>query len=375
MARRRAAIGASWRGMLRRWRTDERGVSAVVMAISFTVLLVATALAVDVGSVFLSARRLQGLTDLTAISAAQDLNGAANAQSQAQSAAQATVNANAWAVNDSNGQPITPSVSLGTYTADPTVPAANRFTASATSPNAARVTLTMPVHLYFGGLILGHNTFNISRTATAASTQLVAFSIGSGLASVNGGVANAVLSALTGSTVSISAVNYNSLLGANVNLLTYLSALSTRLNVTAGTYNSLLSGQVSTPTALQALADALNAQGQTAAATAVNQVASASVSAPGLQLSALFDLGPYGNQDHGFSTGGATVSVNAMSMVSALLTAAQGGRQLQLNLGASVPGAVSATAFLAIGQRPANSPWLTITQSQSVIVRTAQALL
>ncbi|WP_158914199.1 TadG family pilus assembly protein [Caulobacter sp. S45] len=370
-----AGACASWRGVLGRWSCDNRGVSAVVLAVSFAALMAATALAVDVGSVFLSARRLQGLADLTAISAAQDLNGAANAQSQAQSAAQATVNANAWAVNDSNGQPITPSVSLGVYTPDPTQPAANRFTATATAPNAARVTLTMPVHLYFGGMILGRNTFNISRTATAASTQLVAFSIGTGLASVNGGVANALLSALTGSSVSLSVMNYNALLGAKVDLLTYLSALSTRLNLTAGTYNSLLSGQISTPTALSALGDALNAQGQTAAATAVNQLASASVSAPGVQLSALFDLGPYGNQDHGFSTGGAAVSLNAMSVVSALLTAAQGGRQLQLDLTAALPGVASATAFLAIGQRAANSPWMTITQSQSVIVRTAQTRL
>jgi uncharacterized membrane protein len=358
---------------LRRWRKDNRGVTALVVALSFTALGMATAVSIDLGSLFLNARRLQGIADLSAMAAAQGLTTGTTTAADitaANTAATNTVAVNPWPYA------VTTTVTPGVYSPDPTLSVANRFTATNTSPNAAKVTLTAPVKLVFVGLLIGNPTLQLTRTATAASTQLTAFSIGSGLATLNGGVANALLSALTGSSVSLSVMNYNALLGANVDLFSYLSALSTRMNLTAGSYNSLLSGQVSMPTALAALGDTLNAEGQSGAASAVNQLVSASASAPPVQLSALFNLGPYTNQDNSnFSTGGASVSLNAMSTISALLQAANGARQLQLNLGATIPGVTAVTAYLAIGQRPSNSPWIAITNANNVIVSTAQMRL
>ena len=49
-----------------------------------------------------------------------------------------------------------------------------------------------------------------------------------------------------------------------------------------------------------------------------------------------------------------------MDLADAALSVANGGRQVQLNLGATVPGLASTTAWLAIGQRPSNSPWIAI---------------
>jgi uncharacterized membrane protein len=358
---------------LRRWRKDNRGVTALVVALSFTALGMATAVSIDLGSLFLNARRLQGIADLSAMAAAQGLTTGTTTAADitaANTAATNTVAVNPWPYA------VTTTVTPGVYSPDPTLSVANRFTATNTSPNAAKVTLTAPVKLVFVGLLIGNPTLQLTRTATAASTQLTAFSIGSGLATLNGGVANALLSALTGSSVSLSVMNYNALLGANVDLFSYLSALSTRMNLTAGSYNSLLSGQVSMPTALAALGDTLNAEGQSGAASAVNQLVGASASAPPVQLSALFNLGPYTNQDNSnFSTGGASVSLNAMSTISALLQAANGARQLQLNLGATIPGVTAVTAYLAIGQRPSNSPWIAITNANNVIVSTAQMRL
>ncbi len=358
---------------LKRWRKDNRGVTALVVALSFTALGMATAVSIDLGSLFLNARRLQGMADLSAMAAAQGLTTGTTSAADitaANTAATNTVAVNPWPYA------VATTVTPGVYSPDPTLSVANRFTATTTSPNAAKVSLTAPVKLIFVGLLIGNPTLQLTRTATAASTQLTAFSIGSGLATLNGGIANALLSALTGSSVSLSVMNYNALLGANVDLFSYMSALSTRLNLTAGSYNSLLSGQVSMPTALAALSDTLNAEGQSSAAAAVNQLVSASVSAPNVQLSALFNLGPYANQDNSnFSTGGASVSLNAMSTISALLQAANGARQLQLNLGASIPGVTAVTAYLAIGQRPSNSPWIAITNANNVVVSTAQMRL
>lgn len=379
---RRRAQPRAGLNLFRRWRNDNRGVTALVVCLSFMALGMATAVSIDLGSLFLNARRLQGIADLSAMSAAQGLaSGTTDAQdiAAAQTAATNTAAVNPWpysVAGSSGASPISATVTPGTYSPDPTLSVANRFTATNTGPNATRVSVSAPVQLPFAGLLLGNPTFQLTRSATAATNQLVSFSIGSGLASLNGGIVNSVLSALTGSTVSLSAMNYNSLLSANVDLFSYLSALSTRMNVTAGSYNSLLSGQASMPTALAALSDTLAAEGQSTAATAVNQIVSASASTPAVQLSALLNLGPYANQDNSnFNTGGASVSLNAMSMISALLTAANGQRQLQLNLNLGIPNVASLTAYLAIGQRPSNSAWITITQSKTVIVSTAQTRL
>ena len=127
--------------------------------------------------------------------------------------------------------------------------------------------------------------------------------------------------------------------------------------------------------ALSALSDVLNSEGATEAAAAAAILAQASGSAPPVALGDLFDLGPYSNQDHVSSGSGTSVSIGALDMVDATLTAAQGGRQLALNLSGSIPGLTNVTAFLAIGQRQVSSPWIGIDNAQNVIVSTAQTRL
>jgi uncharacterized membrane protein len=89
----------------------------------------------------------------------------------------------------------------------------------------------------------------------------------------------------------------------------------------------------------------------------------------------LFNLGPYGDQDYINSSSGSGVSVSALDLASAILQLGQGGRQVEMNLNLGVPGVASTAVWLAIGQRPANSPWIAITDANTVIVTTAQARL
>ena len=357
----------------RSWCRDRRGAAAPLVALCMMALLAAAAVSVDLGQVFLASRRLQGLADLAAMSAAQAMGGGsddASAVAAANAAATATVAANAWSPG-----PVQTALQPGVYTPDPTQAAARRFVPGSVAPNAAQVTLSASVNLFFAGIVTGRSTLPLSRTATAGEAQLAAFSIGSGLVSLNGGIANALLSALTGSQVSLSAVDYQSLLSAKVDLLDYMPALATRAHLTGASYDSLLSGQVSTPVALQSLSDALTVEGQIQAAAVVGRLATAAAGVGPVQLSGLFDLGPYGVQDHASSAGGAAVSLQALSLVDALLTAANGQRQLALDLGAAVPGVLDVKAWLAIGQRPSHSPWLTVAQGRGVVVSTAQARL
>ena len=350
------------RRFLKRFARSERGVIAAVVAIALPAIVGFAAVSVDLGSVYLTSRQLQGAADLAAMAAARDLT-------NAQAAAQATANANRFA------SAVSALVVTGQYVADPAVPPANRFSPGGAAPTAARVTLTAQAPLYFGQMIIGKSSVPVSRTATAAQAQLASFQIGSRLASLQGGLANAVLSGLTGSTVSLSVMDYNALADANVDLFQYCDALKTRMSLQGASFTQVLSTQTSTGTALSALADVLAAGGAVQAAAAATSLAHDAGATTPVDLSSLFDLGPYAAQDHVSPGSGSAVSLDAMDLADAELAAASGGRQVQLNLGATIPGLAGLTAFIAIGQRASNSPWLAIDAAGTVIVRTAQARL
>jgi uncharacterized membrane protein len=360
------------RRLARRLAGDRSGAAAMLTALCLMVLVGATGFAVDIGHVYTCSRQLQGSADLAAMAAAQAMADAPAAPADAaQAAAQSTATLNLWP-----GAGTTAQATVGTYSPDPTLAPGARFTSGGgAAPNAVKVTLSAQAPLYFAQLFTGHATASLSRTATAATTQLAAFSIGSGLASLNGGVANAVLSALTGSQVSLSVMDYQALASANVSLFDYLPALQTRAGVQAASFDQLLAAHTQPSAQLGALADALGAEGQTAAASAARVLAAASAGLAADTLSTVIDLGPYGGQDRAQANSGAVVGVGALSMVDALLSVADGSRQLAFSLNGDVPGLAGLQAWLAIGQRPSNSPWLAIAQGGQVTVRTAQMRL
>ncbi len=355
------------RRTLAAFAADRRGVAAMLTAICGVALIGSAALGVDLGDIYMKTRQLQGVADLAAMASVQSLDPTAT-QSPA-ATAQATAALNPWRGG------ITAQTVTGLYAADASVPAAQRFTASTTSPNAVQVTLQAPVPLYFAGLLIGRSSLTLTRTAVAARAQFAAFSIGSGLASLNGGVANALLSALTGSQVQLSVMNYQALASADVDLLRYIPALQARSGLQALSFSQVLTTSVAPSTALGALADSLTASGQSAAASAAQALAAASASLPATPLSTILDLGPYDSQDQTTDGSGATLSVGALGLTDAVLAAANGSRQLSLSLNGLVPSVAQLTLWLAIGQRPSHSPWLTVTDAGQVVVRTAQMRL
>ena len=231
--------------MLSAFAADRRGVAAMLTALCMLALIGSAALGVDLGDIYMKTRQLQGVADLAAMAAVQGLDPSAS-QSPA-ATAQATAALNPWPGG------ITAQAVTGLYVGDASVPAAQRFTPTTAGPNAVQVTLRAPVPLYFAGLILGRSSLDVTRTAIAARAQFAAFSIGSGLASLNGGVANALLSALTGSQVQLSVMNYQALASANVDLLRYLPALQARAGVQALSFNQLLTTSIAPSAALGAL--------------------------------------------------------------------------------------------------------------------------
>lgn len=343
------------------WK-NERGAVSVMVAASMAMLLASAALAIDLGSIYLHSRKLQGAADLAAIAAASDLP-------RATAAVEATARANGFTTD------LTATVTPGHWVNDPKVAPAQRFTASGVDPDAARVTLKSQAPLYFGQAILGRASTPVTRTATAARADLASFSIGSRLASLNGGVANALISTLLGGQVNLTVMDYNGLANADVDLLSFVKALRTRADLGVGGFEETLDADIALPTVLSALSDTLTAGGNAAAAQSVKKIAAAADVGRKVKLSALLDLGPYAHQSHVAGVNSARVEVSAMDLAGAVLTLGQEGRQVKLDLGATVPGLADVDVWLAIGERPANSPWIAITDKNTVIVRTAQTRL
>ncbi|GAA4780227.1 TadG family pilus assembly protein [Stakelama sediminis] len=336
-----------------RLRHDRRGNAAILIGAALPMLLGAGALAVDLGSAQLESRRLQGIADSAALAAATD---AADAQERAQD----MVDASGW---DRKIDVVTTS---GTYDrSDSDI--ATRFSSGGVHPNAVKVTLTTQSPTFLARFF-GKDSITVVRKATATRANLASFSIGTRLLKLDGGLLNAYLSALTGSQVSLSVMDYQALASANVDLLGFLKQLNTQANLKAVSFNDILKSSVSGPQALAAVGGALPAG---TAQNALTRLASAA-SGTGKPLSSLIDLGPLGTQDDG---GGALVRVNALSLATALLELANDKRQVAFDLSAAVPGIAQSRVWLAIGQRPESSPWIAITDSGNPVIRTAQARL
>lgn len=346
----------------KRFTSNQDGSVAIIGAISMLTLVGFSAVAVDLGSVFMETRRLQGAADLAAMAAARDLD-------NAQAAAQATARDNGWT------GPLAVTIEKGSYQANRAMAAGDRFTSGASDPDAVRVKLSGETPLFFGEALLGKPTLTIHRQATAARAELASFSIGTRLASLNGGLANALLAGLTGSQVNLSVMDYNALATADVDLFDYLDALKLDLGLKAASYNDVLDAKLTTGRALRVLGAVLNTKGQTRAANATKALAVAAGDRTPADLGKLFDPGPYGAQGHVTGGRGATVQLDALSLSKAVLALSNGERQVALDLGAAVPGVAGLKAWLAIGEPPNHAPWMTITSSRDVIVRTAQTRL
>lgn len=339
--------------------SNQEGGVAIIGAVSMMAMLGFCAGAVDLGSVFMETRRLQGTADLAAMAAARDLD-------HAEAAALATARDNGWT------GPLSVVIEKGAYQANRAMAAGDRFESGAGDPDAVRVHLSGETPLFFGQALLGKPTLTIKRQATAARAELASFSIGTRLASLNGGVANALLSGLTGSQVNLSVMDYQALASADVDLFDYLDALRLDLGLKAASYNEVLDTTITTGRALRVLSTVLNTQGQTRAANAAKVLAQAAGDGTKTDLGKLFDPGPYGSQSHITGGGGAIVRLDALNLTKATLALANGERQVALDLGATVPGVAGLKAWLAIGEPPNHAPWMTITASRDVIVRTAQ---
>jgi len=342
--------------LISRFTHDSRGTVAILGAFLFSVVLGAAALAVDFGSLYHERRRVQGAADLAAIAAAADLD-------HAVAAARATLLA-----NDVNPQNL--SVDLGYYQPDASIPYERRFVSGQAPFNSARVTVTAAGKTFFARTFT-QAPVDIGATAVAANTSQAAFSIGSRLLAVRGGILNAVLGQMLGSNVSLSVIDYNQLLSANIKLFGFLNNLATQINVQGVSYNQLLNSSVTVGDVLSAAATTAGQNGDPATMTVLTRFLGRSAMNRIVPLSSVFDLGPLGSLQTGDTAVSAyDVAFNVMDLITGTAALANGKSQVAVDLGATIPGLLDVTLDIAIGEPAQHSAWVSVGQEGSTVSTT-----
>ena len=344
------------RSLLRRFAADDRGNIAIMGAASLLLVIACAALGVDVGAIFADKRRTQSATDLAALVAASDLTNASRA-------AAATV-----AKNNYPPESLV-AVEPGVYTANASLTPQQRFVAAATPANAVRVTMQTKTPLYFGKVLTGDSQWNLKATAIASTTRLASFVIGSRLVSLNGGLLNSLLGGMLGTTLSLSAMDYNALLSAKIDAFDFLSALATRVNLTGVSYDTLLNSNLKVTDIVAALQTA--AAGNNGAIAALSSISSAiSGMTKKITPNALINVGPYSGLTVGQKPK-VGASVSALDMLSAMAALANGTNQIAANVNLSLPGIAGVTLQATVGERPVGTSWITV-GSLGASVHTAQ---
>ncbi|MDX2308943.1 MAG: TadG family pilus assembly protein [Hyphomicrobium sp.] len=343
---------------MKAFSTDRSGTIAIISATAIASMMAVAALAVDIGSLYLERRQAQGAVDLAAMAAAADVN-------RAETAARATLEANG--LKDFKSF----KVETGLYTPDPGLPVEQRFQVGAEPANAARVTIVRPGQLYFAKLFTSQDV-DVGVTGLGTNVATAAFTAGTRLAAIRGGLTNKILGGLLGGNVELELMDYEALADADLSLLSFMDALAVQTDVTAGTYDQVLTSDVSAGDVLTAAADVAEASDQATAAAAMRLLRSSTASSSTtVDLSKVIDLGPLAKASIGQPPPGLDVTLDALGLVTASAVAANGERQLAIDLGIHVPGLAGLKLDIAIGEPPASSGWATV-GSVNATVRTAQ---
>ncbi|WP_377845858.1 pilus assembly protein TadG-related protein [Bosea sp. UC22_33] len=372
---------------LRNFVGDQRGGTAILFAVSATLLFGFGALAVDVGNFFYEKRKLQTANDLAVLAAASDLP-------RARAAAQSSTIQNGFPGNAIQ------TLQTGVYTPDPKLAPGARFVPSAASvANAVRIDMRTTAPLLLGRALtssaaaqapsttprppgsaptvasLASGDVPIGSSAIAFQDAQASFAVGSRLLKLDGGLLNSLLGGLLGGGVSLSVMDYDALIKARVDLFDFSKRLATRLNLTAATYDDVLKADARLGDVLAAIVDASrdhDTRSGTATA-ALGRLATASVSNLPVKLGSLISFGPAGDKPLS-GPKPLAASLSALDIVSAVAQIANGNRQIDVGLNLNLPGVAAVSLKLGIGERPIGTSLVRVGRAGSS-VHTAQTRL
>lgn len=342
--------------LFRQLRSDQGGAAGIMVAGGAFALVGAASLAVDVGSIYLAKRQLQGVADAAAIAAAgnvaDDDAGFAEAQALIDHTADSGVTVR--------------KVMPGVYARDPSIAPDHRFTPGWDGRSAVKVTVEQHVPLFFAKLLTGRDTTTISAEATAAQNDLAAYSLGTRLAAFSGGIPGAMLDALAGNSLGLVQADIATLQGASISALSLGDALRTRLGLPGAQYGSIYDAEIPLDTIVAAMADAApDAASQTLLRDLATKVGTNPV-----KLSDIIDLGPLAPVD--FNDGKTTAGLDAYTLLQASLELSN-GPTYDVSFNTNVAGVAKTTVRVAGGPGVVHSPLLSITAAHGYVLRTSQS--
>jgi uncharacterized membrane protein len=261
-------------------RDRQGGMSILAAGVLFLLMLLAV-LIVDCGMLYAEKERLQGAVDRAALVAATD---PAHAAARAGAVIAANIANPVGSLDIAAGQYPPPGYTMATAAA---LPPGARFTPAAAG-NAIRVTARSRAPLFFARLLPGADgTVAASAVAlNAPVTQIMAGTQFADLDLASVPALNAVLSALLGREVALSAPQYQALLAAPLSLPAILDRVIAALALPAGDYGAVLKADLS----LSGLLDAIEATDSTLA-SALQPLRTAAAGLGGIELGTflLFD--------------------------------------------------------------------------------------
>ncbi len=326
--------------------SDQGGAVSIIAALSIMMLLAIAAIVIDTGSLYLARRGLQAANDAAALAAVQDPDNAP------------AVAADVFARNGYSGESL--SVTTGTYSADESLDANDRFNASGTDINAVEVVATIEQHNYLAPLFGLPNLSQLKTRAVATRIPTASFGAGSRLAELNGGYINSLLGTLFGSSLSLSLVDYQSLVSTNISAVPFFNQLATDINV-SGSYSELAGAQITIGQLVTAMAEVAAAPGGADGDVAGAQQALETLALqlqPGspITLSDIVDLSSlYGRSIGNIAeAGGQDQQINLMGLLSAAASSSASGKSSNIGNTLTIPvTGSSVTTRLATGERMA----------------------
>lgn len=345
---RRCAARPKWRAApgtaIRAFGADERGIVSIVAAGLLLLVIAVAAIVIDAGSLLLARRHLQTVTDAAALAAAQNL-------SSAQTAAATVLTENGYAADTLSG------TELGRY--DKTQALGSRLvsTSNPDEIDAVRVSTQSTAPMYFSRALGFSSLATITAESTSAIVKTASIQAGSRLASLDSGIANAILGGLTGTTISLSAADYNGLLGTDIDTLAFLDALATKLSLSStSTYGDLLNADATIGNILDAGIEVLqdSSNGSTGDIThALGALQTLSSQMPlnlQVKLGNFIDVPAILDKTIG-TLSASTALTNVYSLTASMARSAGSGTVVNLTTGLSVPLTGSAVSIkLAVGQ-------------------------
>lgn len=358
-----------------RSRTGNVAISAGLV---MPLMIISMALGIDYGYLTLQRREMQAIADLAAIAAAANVKSAeqavldhfrSNGIAFAVSTPEGLMTVDGELLPREAAASGVATVERGRYVPDPAVEAGQRFVRNATPADAVQVAIEKKGDIYLAAMF--SDPPELAVVGTAARYKLAAFSVGSRLASFNGGLLNAVLRQILGTNISLTAMDYEALLDADIEIQPLLRIVATRLNLTAASYEDVLRADLTMPQFIGSLRLLPGLGGTAASALKSIELATAGDKRT-FTLAQILSIDPKQRLrvDAGSNWG---MSVNALQVVSAAAIA-NGEHQIAFDATLGLPGLASAKIKLSIGEPPVDTPSHRLA-APGAAVRTAQTRL